>query len=1470
MKLLLRNNFVLFFFITLSSFQPLFAQGTGVSAIGPDGGIADVIRGNANDAVVLVGTRSDGVYASSDGGSSWSHTLTGSVQVNGMVFDPKNQSLVYAATNQGLFVSINGGSNWSLTSLSNPTAAIAIHPSLDSVVYASDVRSQAQGGNGVTKSIDAGRTWISVSGGLPTTAVVTAIVIDPASQAGAVIAYAGTDNAGVYRTSDGGNNWTSFVNNNGLSGNSLRVHSLLFITGVGLFAGTAAGEYFCPGGIPWTPIAGAFLDDPVVQSSLAFGSASTDTIYLGTNGNEWTSSPQPIRGGLYRSTDSGVSWESLFKAAVDVNSIFVPASNPKKIYLATSDGIYISYDGGASWSRQNIGFNNAFVRTIAVMNSNPGNLFAGVYGGGIFKSTNGGTTWIPANSGLENPYIRAIVADPKNSNALYAGSVYGLYKSADTAKTWQKLSIQNIPHDSLSPFNNNSEDGTIRVSPVDSRNLLVCALTGDFMSSTDAGVTWNALTAPQKILQSNLIENIEFDPISPTTVYFSANGVWKSTDLGKTWTAKGGNLPSNVTVGGTLYPLFGIHPRVDPKNANVMYLPTIAGSNPFSVFRTTDGGANWNSLGIPAFDIVIDTSNSSMLICDGPSGIQRSSDAGVTWNKLGGDSSTSYFSIGTGGYAQGVLFIGSNRGVTKVDFGTSVTLLQSSLDFGTMNVGASSTQTVTFRNAGLQAVTISYTGFTGSPDFSVIGGAAPLSVDPGSTGSFTIQFMPKTSGALQAALTFTSTDPTAPTLVVKVQGTSVAKAAVARTILLETTHGLSSNIPAGSISQYFSQFIKALQGSGMVVLQGVTPFDPLAAPYDAIVIAAPATGYTPFEENRLQQYVLNGGFVVMLGDSGKSPGNDIINKLLANYQWVADPPYDSTGLALNGDVVYDYSHNDLGSPASPAFSAFVDPTHPFLKGIDTLVFFGGSSINVSANAVPFLKGSPVSFGLTSDSTQHKILQPVVAAMSQIGKGRILLIGDLDLWSDINSSDPALNPLMGILAGKNLQFALNVFGYTSNYTVKVPKPTPSNQYQIISIPYDLADASILDVLKDLGSVDITKWRLYGRWDGAEYLEFPSPGFLSFKRGEGYWLITKGSQTLTLGSAAASTAQDFFPIQLDSGYNLIGNPFPYEVSWANSRRPTPDSVESWLWRFDGNGFQQESNVMEPFTGYFLKSLRNGVTVYINPADISSPGALPKLSSTERTFAQGEWQVDIRATDGTASDNSNVAGVLRSASDAWDVNDFSEPPPAPTGYLMLSFNHGDWKTNPGRYAGDFRSVHEDGNYWDFDIASAKSEAAVAVQFERAGNIPSGFEMMLVDMSTERVADIGSALSYNFKFNKNETDRVFRLVVGTSDYVSKNTNGIPVIPVAYSLEQNFPNPFNPSTTIQYTLGHSAHVEISIFSLLGQKVKTLVEGDRKIGSYSAVWDGSNDKGEKNASGIYFCRMRTEEFSAVRKLVFLK
>lgn len=93
---------------------------------------------------------------------------------------------------------------------------------------------------------------------------------------------------------------------------------------------------------------------------------------------------------------------------------------------------------------------------------------------------------------------------------------------------------------------------------------------------------------------------------------------------------------------------------------------------------------------------------------------------------------------------------------------------------------------------------------------------------------------------------------------------------------------------------------------------------------------------------------------------------------------------------------------------------------------------------------------------------------------------------------------------------------------------------------------------------------------------------------------------------------------------------------------------------------------------------------------------------------------------------------------------------------------------------------------------------------------------------------------------------------------------------PAAYRLAQNFPNPFNPSTTIRFDMKEKGLVTVIIYDVSGTLVRTLVNGVRDAGSYSVVWNGANERGSAAASGIYFCRMETETFNAAKKLVLLR
>ena len=94
--------------------------------------------------------------------------------------------------------------------------------------------------------------------------------------------------------------------------------------------------------------------------------------------------------------------------------------------------------------------------------------------------------------------------------------------------------------------------------------------------------------------------------------------------------------------------------------------------------------------------------------------------------------------------------------------------------------------------------------------------------------------------------------------------------------------------------------------------------------------------------------------------------------------------------------------------------------------------------------------------------------------------------------------------------------------------------------------------------------------------------------------------------------------------------------------------------------------------------------------------------------------------------------------------------------------------------------------------------------------------------------------------------------------------------LPTEYSLGVNYPNPFNPSTTIQYALPEVATVEIVIYNVMGQTVRTLDCGTRGPGEYEVEWDGRDVGGAPAASGIYFYRMIAGDFTQSRKMLLLK
>jgi hypothetical protein len=145
---------------------------------------------------------------------------------------------------------------------------------------------------------------------------------------------------------------------------------------------------------------------------------------------------------------------------------------------------------------------------------------------------------------------------------------------------------------------------------------------------------------------------------------------------------------------------------------------------------------------------------------------------------------------------------------------------------------------------------------------------------------------------------------------------------------------------------------------------------------------------------------------------------------------------------------------------------------------------------------------------------------------------------------------------------------------------------------------------------------------------------------------------------------------------------------------------------------------------------------------------------------------------------------------------------------------------------------------------------------------------------------------LTFNFTVEQNNILKAeLRFLLGSDDsdvYIdnirffqegvtfSNDKSGIESGAAAFELFENYPNPFNMSTTIRYRLDQQSAVHLAIFNLTGRMLRTLVDGEKAAGTHNITWDGKNDFGVSAPSGVYFYRLKGQGFSEKRKMLLVR
>ena len=128
-----------------------------------------------------------------------------------------------------------------------------------------------------------------------------------------------------------------------------------------------------------------------------------------------------------------------------------------------------------------------------------------------------------------------------------------------------------------------------------------------------------------------------------------------------------------------------------------------------------------------------------------------------------------------------------------------------------------------------------------------------------------------------------------------------------------------------------------------------------------------------------------------------------------------------------------------------------------------------------------------------------------------------------------------------------------------------------------------------------------------------------------------------------------------------------------------------------------------------------------------------------------------------------------------------------------------------------------------------------------------------------SQKVTGLTGGLSYTF---------YVRAVNGKGAGSSASVSATPIDD--FALKSNHPNPFNAETRLHYALPEAQRVRLTIYDMLGRKVRTLVDEDQPPGLYQITWDGRDESGREVASGIYFYRLQTPQFTHTRKMILLR
>ncbi|HZY78673.1 MAG TPA: choice-of-anchor tandem repeat GloVer-containing protein [Cyclobacteriaceae bacterium] len=430
------------------------------------------------------------------------------------------------------------------------------------------------------------------------------------------------------------------------------------------------------------------------------------------------------------------------------------------------------------------------------------------------------------------------------------------------------------------------------------------------------------------------------------------------------------------------------------------------------------------------------------------------------------------------------------------------------------------------------------------------------------------------------------------------------------------------------------------------------------------------------------------------------------------------------------------------------------------------------------------------------------------------------------------------------SGANTTIAYDAFG------------KDQNNYRIISVPLSLSAKTVQAVFDEFTGIDKKVWRL-SRYSNSSLADLALTD--NIEPGKGYWLLIKDAKSISTGggTTVTTTSDEPFSIDLTSGWNQIGNPYPFNILWSDMVAANDGLTTLRTFRADNNPSSPDypwgdGTILRAKEGGFFNNTGNLQKLKF-PVVKKNTSRVQENPFITNPLTDPNWQLYIVAKHNNLVNGVSGIGMRENALENSDPFDGYSMPRFFDRYLEI--NH------KKKFGNDHMSMDivppADDYTWEFDIESSEADRFVTLEWNNTNFGDNDLGMILWDEARQYGVDMRMENSYTFD---RSISKAFKVYFGKADKLVRKLEIRGLF-----LHSVSPNPAEADVKLAFSVPAAQTVEFEAIDMLGKAI-WKASGNFNKGYHEVLWNGETRTG---ARGIYIIRLRSGDETKTSR-IYLK